>query len=108
MSADGVPADTVLEAIQFPVSGMVCGSCVNQITRALKRLGGVSAVRVDLGRELVTVRRRPDLTSDAEISAALSTAGYEADLDAAVHLPLHGDGGLLSHLIWRSGRLARR
>lgn len=107
MSADGLPADAALEAVQFPVSGMTCGSCVNQITRALKRLDGVSGVRVDLGRELVTVRRHPGVTSDADIGDALLTAGYEADLDSAVHLPLREDGGVLSRLIWRSGKVAR-
>jgi Copper chaperone len=66
---------------------MTCGSCVNRITRALKRLDGVERVRVDLGRELVTVHRNPSIASDAVLAAAIAVAGYVADLDASVRVP---------------------
>jgi copper chaperone CopZ len=67
---------------------MVCGSCVARITRAVTRLDGVSAVRVDLRREAVTVRREPGRPPDPELAAAVATAGYEADLAGLEHVPL--------------------
>jgi copper chaperone CopZ len=72
---------------------MTCGSCVNRITRALKRLDGVDRVRVDLGRELVTIRHDPNVADDAALAAAVAGAGYEAHLDAAANATesdLHG------------------
>ena len=63
---------------------MTCGSCVNRITRAVRKLDGVSKVHVDLRRETATVRREPALVSNAALAAAVAEAGYEADLDAAV------------------------
>jgi Cu+-exporting ATPase len=64
---------------------MTCGSCVNRITRALKRLDGVDRVRVDLGRELVTVRHDPTIAGDAVLERAVAEAGYQADLGAVVN-----------------------
>ena len=61
----GNPGTGSFETIRFPVTGMTCGSCVNRITRALKRLDGVDRVRVDLGRETVTVRRQLATMSNA-------------------------------------------
>jgi Cu+-exporting ATPase len=66
---------------------MTCGSCVNRITRAVRRLDGVTKVNVDLGRETTTVRREPALVSNAVLAAAISAAGYVADLDAIEVLP---------------------
>jgi copper chaperone len=63
---------------------MTCGSCVNRITRALKRLDGVDRVRVDLVRELVTVRHDPTISGDAALALAVEEAGYEAHFDAVV------------------------
>jgi Cu+-exporting ATPase len=75
------------ETIRFPVAGMTCGSCVNRITRAIRRLDGVTKVDVDLRRETATVRREPALVSNAALATAVSEAGYEADLAAAVIVP---------------------
>jgi copper chaperone CopZ len=72
------------ETIRFPVTGMLCGSCVNRITRSLRGLKGVDRVRVDLGREAVTVRRERGAAPDAALAAAVAEAGYEAHLDAVV------------------------
>lgn len=86
MSAGPLPAGRSSETIRFPVTGMVCGSCVSRITRAIRGLPGVSAVRVDLGREAVTVRREPVVAPDAVLAAAISEAGYHAQLEDAVAL----------------------
>lgn len=76
--------NAVFETIRFPVAGMTCGSCVNRITRALKRLDGVERVRVDLRNEAVTVRRDPDLVTNTTLAAAIVDAGYAPDVEAAV------------------------
>ena len=87
-----------LETIRFPVAGMVCASCVNQITRALRRLDGVDRVRVDLGGETVTVRRDVDSGSDAALAAAIAGPGYEARLDAVIVVPDDHRPGFLARL----------
>jgi copper chaperone CopZ len=73
-----------LETIRFPVAGMTCTSCVNRITRALRKLDGVSTVRVDLRHETATVGRDPWRASDSALTAAVAAAGYVADLGAAI------------------------
>ena len=83
-AAAPLPADRPSpQTIRFPVTGMVCGSCVSRITRALRSVEGVDRVRVDLGRETVTVRRDPRSASDARLAIAIAEAGYEAHLEAA-------------------------
>jgi copper ion binding protein len=90
-----------LETIRFPVRGMTCGSCVNRITRAVGRMDGVTKVHVDLGGETATVRREPALVSNAALAAAVTRAGYEADVDAAVVVPPGEDRSLVDRLLGR-------
>jgi P-type Cu+ transporter len=93
---------TVTETIRFPITGMTCGSCVNRITRAVRKLDGVERVDVDLRRESATVRRERALVSNAALAAAVAEAGYEADLDAAVPVAPGEARGLLARLLGRS------
>lgn len=76
-----------LEAVGFPISGMTCTSCVNRITRAVRQVPGVAHVRVDLRGERATVVRDPGVAPDATIAAAVRSAGYEPDLEAATRAP---------------------
>jgi P-type Cu+ transporter len=89
------------ETIRFPIAGMTCGSCVNRITRTVQKLDGVTRVRVDLRRENATVRREPALVSNAALAAAVGAAGYAADLDTAVILPIEASGSRLARLFHR-------
>ena len=73
-----------VEAIRFPVEGMTCTACVGRITRHVRKVHGVHGVRVDLGDERVTVRRSMGTAPDAALAAAITAAGYRADLAAAV------------------------
>jgi Cu+-exporting ATPase len=91
-----------METIRFPVAGMTCGSCVNRITRAVRKLDGVTRVDVDLRRETATVRREPALVSNAELAAAVVEAGYEPDLDAAVVVETAERPSLVQRLMGRS------
>ncbi len=76
-----------VEAVRFPVEGMTCSSCVGRITRAVRKVDGVRGVSVDLGTEHVTIRRSMGTASEAELAAAIETAGYRADPAAAVVVP---------------------
>ncbi len=89
------------ETIRFPVRGMTCGSCVNRITRAVRKLDGVTKVDVDLRRETATVRREPALVSNAALAAAVAGAGYDADLEAAVVLPVGSGRPFLDRFLGR-------
>ena len=87
------------ETIRFPVSGMTCSSCVNRITRAVRKLDGVTRVAVDLRRETATVSREPALVSNAALAAAVAEAGYEADLTAAVTISPDQRQGFVARLL---------
>lgn len=91
------PSQSV-ETIRFPVSGMTCGSCVNRITRAVRKLDGVTRVSVDLRRETATVSREPASVSDAALAAAVAAAGYTANLAAATNVPQGETRGLIDRL----------
>ena len=77
-------AERTRTAIRFPVEGMTCSSCVGRISRALRKLDGVRTVRVDLGRELVTVECEPGSAPEATLAAAIEAAGYHARIDEAI------------------------
>ncbi|MCI0584006.1 MAG: cation transporter [Chloroflexi bacterium] len=89
------------ETIRFPITGMTCGSCVNRITRAIRKLDGVGRVTVDLRRETATVRREPALVSNAALAAAVADAGYTADLSAATTAPRDEPRGFIDRLVGR-------
>jgi Cu+-exporting ATPase len=89
------------ETIRFGVVGMTCGSCVNRITRAVRKLDGVTRVDIDLRRETATVRREPALVSNASLAAAVVAAGYEANLGAAVIVAPGSERGFLARLLGR-------
>jgi Cu+-exporting ATPase len=88
-----------METIRFPVSGMTCSSCANRITRAVRRLDGVTRFAVDLRRETATLSREPALVSNAALAAAVAEAGYEADLAAAATVSPHERQGFVARLL---------
>jgi Cu+-exporting ATPase len=98
-----IPATTV-EAIRFPVAGMTCSSCVNRISRAVRRLAGVTKISIDLRTETATVRREPALVSNAALAAAIADAGYTADLASAIVVPHDERPGLLGSILRWAGR----
>ena len=90
-----------LATIRFPVAGMTCSSCVNRITRALRKIDGVSTVRVDLRHETATVRRDPRRVADTTLAAAVTASGYQADLEAAIPIADVQRRSFLDHLLRR-------
>jgi Cu+-exporting ATPase len=77
MSTQVVPIETV----SFPVEGMTCASCVNRITRFLRKADGVEEANVNLATETATVQFDPARIDLAGLSAAVEAAGYVARVD---------------------------
>lgn len=59
----------------YTVQGMTCGHCAAAVTREVERVGGVDAVRVDVGAGTVIVETT-GVVSDEAITAAVAEAGY--------------------------------
>lgn len=89
------------ETIRFPIAGMTCSSCVNRITRALRRLDGVERVKIDLRGETGTVTREAGRVSNAALAAAVAAAGYVAHLEAAIGVPATDRPGLAARVVAR-------
>ncbi len=60
------------------IGGMTCASCVGRVEKALNRVDGVTAAEVNLATEVATVRFDPSSIGLAELTAAVSKAGYTA------------------------------
>lgn len=88
------------QTIRFPIAGMTCTSCVNRITRSLKKVDRVRRVKVDFGRETATVTWDGPLPRSA-ISSAVAEAGYAADLELAVEVGDEQTRGLLERMLGR-------
>ncbi|MXP64194.1 heavy metal translocating P-type ATPase [Roseomonas sp. M0104] len=72
------------QTLSLPVTGMTCASCAGRVERALKRVPGVTAARVNLASERVEAEGTASL---AELAAAVEKAGYgvgEITQDVAV------------------------
>jgi len=67
---DGRPAGP---ALSLPIEGMTCASCAGRIERALSRLPGVAAVRVNLAAETAEVTGTAPVPALVE---AVTKAGY--------------------------------
>lgn len=63
----------------FKVSGMTCGGCVSKVTKILKAINGVDEVNVTLANGEAKVQFDADLSSSAELKAAVKGAGYGVD-----------------------------
>ncbi len=63
------------------VSGMTCGGCVANVTRALNSLVGVDLVDVSLAENTADVRFDEDRVSIGALHAALRSAGYDVASD---------------------------
>jgi len=63
----------------FPVSGMMCATCVAHVEEALNSVPGVVVANVNLASEKATVEYLED-TDPADLKRAVSDAGYELDI----------------------------
>ena len=72
-----------IQVVSFPVEGMTCASCVNRITRFLRKIDGVEEANVNLATESATVRFDPGRVAVHDLADAVEAAGYVARLDGA-------------------------
>ena len=74
------------------VSGMTCGGCTSNVTRALKAVSGVSDVQVSLAAGEATVQYDERLTSPDQLKTAVKVAGYGVEATPSAQKP-QGKGG---------------
>lgn len=67
------------------ISGMTCGSCTGNVTKALKAVAGVGDVNVSLSAGEATVQYDEKQTSPGKLKAAVQRAGYGVDVVVAAH-----------------------
>ncbi|MDR0202608.1 MAG: heavy metal translocating P-type ATPase [Delftia acidovorans] len=75
-------------AIDLPVQGMTCASCVGRVERALRKLPGVQEAVVNLATEKASIRFEGAADLPAAI-AAIEKAGYEVP-QSSVELEVEG------------------
>ena len=69
------------------VTGMTCGACTGSVTNALKAVAGVGDVAVSLATGQATVQYNERLTSPAQLTLAVTEAGFGVDVANAVQKP---------------------
>lgn len=70
-----VAAD-VIKTVTLEVQGMTCAACPITVKTALKRVPGVSGVKVDYKTGIAEVNYDPNKTSADELAKAVTTVGY--------------------------------
>ena len=73
-----------ISTIPLTVKGMVCGQCERPVKRALKRLDGVTAVKLKRDRAKregdVVVTYDPSKVTPEQVVEAVNKTGYKAEL----------------------------
>lgn len=62
--------------LRFRVEGMDCGSCAGKIETAVRRIPGVSAVKVSFATSMLIVEADPALVPAQAIESAVDALGY--------------------------------
>lgn len=70
--------------LTIPVKGMHCAACSSRIERIVGKLPGVDQAAVNLATEELRVSFDPGVTSLADMSEAVSKAGFSLELPAPV------------------------
>ena len=78
--AVGSAAWAAEQTVTLAVEKMYCALCPVTVTRAIERVEGVSAVKVDFDRKEAVVTYEDAVTSLDAIAAASTDAGYPARL----------------------------
>ncbi|WP_211197870.1 heavy metal translocating P-type ATPase [Permianibacter fluminis] len=74
--------DSGSRQLQLPIGGMTCASCVGRVEKALAKVPGVRAVRVNLANETAYLDTEASVSRDALVAAVID-AGYEVPAPAA-------------------------
>ena len=77
------------DKIMLPVSGMTCANCAMNIERAVKKLNGVSDVRVNFAAEQAAVSFDPARLEVKDVIAKISSSGYSVPTNK-VEFPVTG------------------
>ncbi len=76
-----------MQTEQIKVTGMTCGGCASNVTRALKAVSGVNNVNVSLPTGEATVQYDEKLTSPEQLKSMIKEAGYGVDASNATQQP---------------------
>ena len=80
-----------MEIETLRVTGMTCGGCISNVTRALQAVSGVEDVKVSLPAGEATVRYDDRRTSAVQLRSAVKNAGYGVGVpSAATSAPTKG------------------
>jgi len=77
------------------VTGMTCGGCISNVTKALTAIKGVGDVKVSLSAGEATVQYDERQTSPDQLKSAVRVAGYGVDIANTGQKP-QGKGGCCS------------
>ena len=69
-----------MQTEQIQVTGMTCGGCTSNVTRALKAIPGVGDVNVSLAAGEATVQYDERRASPEQLKSAVKGAGYGVDV----------------------------
>ena len=69
-------ANASIASCTLDIGGMTCASCVGRVEKALNRVDGVAGAEVNLATEVATVRFDPAQVDLAQLTAAVTKAGY--------------------------------
>ena len=66
------------QTVVLDVQNMTCELCPITVKKALDKVPGVAATKIDLGKKTATVKFDPDRTNVATLVKATTNAGYPA------------------------------
>lgn len=72
-----------MKKLKYDVTGMTCSACQTHVEKAVKNVGGVSSVNVNLLRNFMQVEFDENTADSAKIIAAVEKAGYGASEQGA-------------------------
>ncbi len=75
-SIEGAGYGVAQAALELPITGMTCASCVRNVERAIRRQPGILDVNVNLATEKATVKYLPGSVRRQDIVKAVENAGY--------------------------------
>ena len=73
----------IVQTVQLTVTGMTCGGCTSNVTKALEAVNGVNDVIVSLADSNATVQYDEKLTSLDQLKSSIKQAGYGVDVSHA-------------------------
>ena len=73
--------------VSISIKGMMCSSCGQEIEKSLKKVAGVTEVKVDVPNDLATVSYDERKVTPRQLAEVIRKAGYEAKLQSEGHSP---------------------